>query len=112
MAITPRTTAVFEATTSTLAVNTNTGQTGDYVVMSVATDGTAISTPTGWTPLFTELDQVVNNEVFGRFLTGGADDDPTVSSTGATRLTALVHPFGGVDSTTPMDATPVTTNGS
>jgi PKD repeat protein len=113
MAITPRTTAVFELSNSTtLGVNTNTGSVGDYVVLSVATDGTAISQPAGWTIIVPEIDQVVNCEVFGRFLTGGADDNPTLSSTGATRFSALVQPFGGVDTTTPMDATAVTTNGS
>src|SRR5688572_23033402 len=116
MAITPRTATVAETNTlASLAANMSTAQVGDYVVMTVAAD-TTINTPTGWTPLFTQIDQVVNFAAFGRFLTGTTGDNaPTVTKTdtgASNRLSIIVEPFGGVDTTTPLDVTPVTSNGA
>lgn len=109
--ITPRTATVVGTTTASIAPDMSTAQLGDCALLTVAADVT-ISTPTGWTPCFTQINQVVDFAAFYRFLNGGADDSPTVSAPSATRLTAIVQPFGGVDTTTPLDATPVTSNGA
>jgi hypothetical protein len=109
--ITPRTATIEEVQTSSITPDMSTAQVGDLALLTVAAD-TTISTPSGWTAAFTQINQSVDYAGFYRFLDGTSADDPTVSAPSATRLSAIVQPFAGVDPDDPLDLAASTTSGS
>lgn len=100
---------------NTVTVNVPTGTTtGHLMVVSLSfnTDAT-ITTPTGWT-LAATLGAAAG-ALFGAYYRWAGASEPasyTFSGTASTASSAILATYSGVDSTTPLDVTPVSTSGT
>lgn len=91
-------------------------QAGDLMILHVHTPNQAVTTPSGWTqltnsPVSTGTANAAGGtrlSAYYRFWQSG-DAAPTVAVTGGTVTTAIIVGYRGVDTTTPIDATPVAT---
>lgn len=94
-------------------------QAGDLMVLALESESDLISVPGGWSQVAGSPFAIgtpnnpgsVWTRVYTRVFQAG-DTAPTITSTNALHAVAIVLGFRGVDQTTPLDATPVFSQGS
>ena len=106
-------------TTTAFSINTPTVSTGDVVLLLISGSGnTSVTVPTapsGWTALTTGVCSTPTPRcalAYYRVILNGATESGTAVTmtlpTGTSRWSATAVPFSGVNTTTPLDATPTT----
>ncbi len=106
-------------TGTSIALTLPTHATDDFAVIYAYGDRTSanisISVATGWTELVDEnhtAGRARRNGIFYKKLTSASETNPTVSFSVSDDYSALVMVFRGVDTTTPLDATYTSGNGT
>ncbi|MDQ1307758.1 MAG: hypothetical protein QG671_3591, partial [Actinomycetota bacterium] len=114
MDITHRTATVTETATPANGITgtlPSDAQAGDLFIAVFAGDSldTAVTGPSGWTPLVAPIDEPGQNITLAVYRRWGASTGPVISTSGAAGYwTCIVHALGGADPTDPIDAAAVT----
>ena len=84
----------------------------DLLVLEIATNGGAVTTPSGWTAVYNET--VLSNPKGGLFIkkAAGGESGTLAVTVGSTTGNAQMFRYTGVDPTTPQDATATTGSSS
>jgi hypothetical protein len=94
--------------TSPLVITKPTVSNGDVIVAEIASSGTAITPPSGWTQIYATALAMNPRQWVGLRVIDGTEGADFTWTAGAVAMSGCIQPCTGVDNTTPQDVTATT----